>query len=557
MWGKLPRLFFCSNLLLVCIVVGLIFCPRQIHAEKQGIVIDGADYNSTTTTTYPSGLVNISGNVTPRIVMEYADFAGRFSLNKPDDLSNVTSEALPRITLEYADYIFSINPQKPSLDVLIPPRITVEYADFICDTNLVFPEDLITLITPPQIDQPLQDPPQNKVMPNQNATITVNVTDPEHGVKNATLEYNTNNATTWQTKTMIFNSTSNLYYATIPGQSEGTLVKHRIVAYDNAENMAVEDNNGQYYAYTVHTLMPVNLFDPSDPTQNSLKLSWTQAPEDIFVRYEIYISASPYELGTIFQEITNSSQTTCNVTGLIASTTYHFVVRVVYIQDFFADSNKVTGTTLPTPVILYTPTERTNSSLLLHWTQNNDTNFKEYALYRSSAAGNIGTQIVAITTRTSTNWNTTNLLSSTTYYFVLRVLNIQNLTSDSNQVEGTTLPTSVVLYEPSTHTSSSLLLSWAPNTDSSFLRYEIYLSSTAGDLGSINATVTDQTKTSYNVTQLSPSTVYYFTIRVANSKKSLLRLKPSRWRDFAHTSYSRFAHNKNYFIHIADVDTKQ
>jgi len=33
--------------------------------------------------------------------------------------------------------------------------------------------------------------------------------------------------------------------------SKETYVKYKIVAYDNAENMAVEDNAGQYYTYTV------------------------------------------------------------------------------------------------------------------------------------------------------------------------------------------------------------------------------------------------------------------------------------------------------------------
>jgi hypothetical protein len=50
---------------------------------------------------------------------------------------------------------------------------------------------------------------------------------------------------------MSYNSTSGLYYAMILGQSEETYVKYKIVAYDNAENMAVEDNTGQYYTYTV------------------------------------------------------------------------------------------------------------------------------------------------------------------------------------------------------------------------------------------------------------------------------------------------------------------
>jgi hypothetical protein len=50
---------------------------------------------------------------------------------------------------------------------------------------------------------------------------------------------------------MSYNSTSRLYYAMILGQSEGTFVKYKVIAYDNAGNMAVEDNAGQYFTYTV------------------------------------------------------------------------------------------------------------------------------------------------------------------------------------------------------------------------------------------------------------------------------------------------------------------
>jgi fibronectin type 3 domain-containing protein len=518
MWNKLLRLCLYSNLLLVCIVVSLIFFPRQIRAEEQGIIVDGADYVSTTTTVYPSDLVNISSSVTPRMIMEYADFVGKFGLNKLNGLSNVSGEVSPRIALEYADSILSINPQKPSLDISIPPRIMVEYADFIAYTNLLFPQNLIELITPPQIGQPLIDPPQNRVMPNQNVTISVNITDPEHGVKNATLEYKINNATTWQTKTMIYNLTSNLYYTTIPGQPEGTLVQFRIIAYDNAENMAVEDNNGEYYAYTVHTIMPVNIYDPADPTQNSLKLNWTQAHEDIFVRYEIQFSTSPYETGTLFQTITNPSQTTYNVTGLLPSTTYYFVVRVIYIQDFFADSNKVNGTTLPTPVVLHSPSTQTCSSLLISWEPNTDPNFLRYEIYVSSKAGELGSVHATLDNQTKTDYNVTQLSPSTTHYFIVRVVNQQGLFSDSNQVSGQTLPTPVILYSPTVKTASSILLTWTRNTDSNFDRYEIYMSETPSATGSRVASIENQATTTYNVTGLLASKTYYFIVRVFNQQ---------------------------------------
>jgi hypothetical protein len=50
---------------------------------------------------------------------------------------------------------------------------------------------------------------------------------------------------------MTLNVSTGLYEASIQGQQAGTLVKYKLIAYDNAGNLIVEDNNGHYYTYTV------------------------------------------------------------------------------------------------------------------------------------------------------------------------------------------------------------------------------------------------------------------------------------------------------------------
>jgi hypothetical protein len=81
--------------------------------------------------------------------------------------------------------------------------------------------------------------------------ILVNATDSLSGLGNLILSYNINNSLTWTNTTMILNTTTGLYEATIQGQPEQNLIKYKIIAYDNAGNQVVEDNNGQYYVYTV------------------------------------------------------------------------------------------------------------------------------------------------------------------------------------------------------------------------------------------------------------------------------------------------------------------
>ncbi|MEM2780470.1 MAG: NosD domain-containing protein [Candidatus Bathyarchaeia archaeon] len=102
----------------------------------------------------------------------------------------------------------------------------------------------------PEIGEPSQNPPPENVQPYQDVTVTVIVTDYGSGVKNVTLWYNLNNGTTWITLNMT-ELAANTYQATIPGYGNCTWITYKIVAYDNAENMAVKDNNGYNYRYHV------------------------------------------------------------------------------------------------------------------------------------------------------------------------------------------------------------------------------------------------------------------------------------------------------------------
>jgi uncharacterized protein YvpB len=92
--------------------------------------------------------------------------------------------------------------------------------------------------------------PNGDVSPSQEVKVSANVTDSESGIKNATLYYDLNNSQAWTPIPMNYNSTAQLYYATIPGQPIGTHVTFHIVAYDKVGNNATEDGT-EYSAYTV------------------------------------------------------------------------------------------------------------------------------------------------------------------------------------------------------------------------------------------------------------------------------------------------------------------
>ena len=103
----------------------------------------------------------------------------------------------------------------------------------------------------PIIGEPFQTPLRDMVMPENNVTVFVNVTDWESGIRNVTLFYNLNNGTLWTPVPMNFSLTSKFYETVIPEQPTGTWVKYQIMAYDNAGNHAEKDNHGNYFVYEV------------------------------------------------------------------------------------------------------------------------------------------------------------------------------------------------------------------------------------------------------------------------------------------------------------------
>lgn len=105
--------------------------------------------------------------------------------------------------------------------------------------------------TPPNIQTPLQMPIANNVSFGQYVSVLVNVTDFESGLREVILSYSLDNGITWKNITMQLNFTLGLYEGEIPEQPLGTWVRYEIVAYDNANNVAVEDNAGGYYTYHV------------------------------------------------------------------------------------------------------------------------------------------------------------------------------------------------------------------------------------------------------------------------------------------------------------------
>jgi len=122
------------------------------------------------------------------------------------------------------------------------------YVQFMDNAGLISAtySDTIILDTTKPLIVEVEQQPENDIQPNQPVKIIINVVDSLSGIRNVILSYNINNTSIWTNTTMTLNVSTGLYEASIQGQQAGTLVKYKLIAYDNAGNLIVED-----YTYTV------------------------------------------------------------------------------------------------------------------------------------------------------------------------------------------------------------------------------------------------------------------------------------------------------------------
>jgi len=155
------------------------------------------------------------------------------------------SGVLGRLFISISSLFHTHNYDAPRTDLSDPPlpNIYPMYLIGIGETS----EDK----DPPLIGTHLRTP-TGEVLPNQKVKVAVNVTDAKSGIENVTLSYTTDEGTTW-TNTTMNNVSASTYVGKIPGFEAGTHVQYQIIAYDNANNKAIDNNKNEYYVYTVIT----------------------------------------------------------------------------------------------------------------------------------------------------------------------------------------------------------------------------------------------------------------------------------------------------------------
>ena len=280
---------------------------------------------------------------------------------------------------------------------------------------------------------------------------------------------------------------------------------------------------------------PVTLFDPYGLTSNSLTLNWTVSYAEDFESYVVLRhsgSISDSDSGEVVFTTVDRNSVLFHDTELDPETTYYYrVVTRSSVTGLTSLSNEVTGTTLevaaadlPTPVALGVAYNIKHDSLSLSWTQNADTDFASYELYRSETPGvTQGDLLVAgIVDWSDTTAVDDGLSPFTTYFYRVWVFNEAGESIGSNEVSGTTAydapPAPVVLHAPTAVTGHTMTLSWDQSAAEDFGSYRLRRSETP-IIDATTAAIYEtpvQGSLTFNDSGRQPVTTYYYRIYVVD-----------------------------------------
>ncbi|HEC97679.1 MAG TPA: fibronectin type III domain-containing protein [Nitrospirae bacterium] len=222
---------------------------------------------------------------------------------------------------------------------------------------------------------------------------------------------------------------------TVTGLASSTTYYFVVRAKDEAGN--IDTDTVELSATTLDATPPTfaGAQTAAAASSTDIDLTWTAATDDVTasanIIYMIYISTTPVGENFLTPNYTTAAGATAyTVTGLTSSKTYYFVVRAKD-EAGNVDTNtvEVSAITLdaipPTFAGVKTAAAASSTDIDLTWTAASDNVTPQsnivYLIYISSTSGGQDFLVPAIlTTAGATTYPATGLVSSTTYYFVVR-----------------------------------------------------------------------------------------------------------------------------------------
>jgi fibronectin type 3 domain-containing protein len=188
---------------------------------------------------------------------------------------------------------------------------------------------------------------------------------------------------------------------------------------------------------------PVTFFGASDSTASSITLRWEQSQDENFRSYRLYRDGSPGvdpDPALLVTSLSNIGLTEFTDNGLIEGKLYYYRIFVVNDLDEEAGSNERSASTFdayPNPVLLDTLSAIGADRLTLTWSRNENTDFLEYQIYRSTSPGvtdDMANHVFTISDRTRTFYEDAGLdTQANDYYYRIYVFDTGGKASPSNE----------------------------------------------------------------------------------------------------------------------------
>lgn len=240
--------------------------------------------------------------------------------------------------------------------------------------------------------------------------------------------------------------------------------------------------------------------------------------------YNVYYAATPGVTTATGTKVADAS-TPYIQSGLTAGTTYYYIVTAINSAGEGAASAQASATTSasePTPTVPAAPVDVIASGgtkqVTLSWRAvTSATSYNAYYSTTSGVTTTTGTKITGVTTPAVLG----NLVSATTYYYVVTAVNATGEGAASVQVAATTLtdtPAPTIPAVPSGVTAvggtNQATISWPAVAGAA--SYNLYRSTTTG-VTTTSGTKIAAVSSPYIVTGLSAGTAYYFIVSAVNS----------------------------------------
>jgi chitodextrinase len=305
-------------------------------------------------------------------------------------------------------------------------------------------------------------------------------------------------------------TTTSILEYTVSGLNPSTNYLFTIKAFDAAGNRSAESNSASVTTLVApdHTnpTAPGNL-TPHDITISSIRLTWIASSDNVgVIGYIVY-------RGT--DSLAQVSTLEYTVNGLLPSTRYLFSVKAKDAAGNKSVSSNVIDTLTTRDMVApsipagLTANDLTTTSVRLTWNPSTDNvGVTGYLVYRGSDS---------IGSVTGLQYPVTGLTPSTPYSFTIRARDAAGNHSNSSQPLLVTTPAETDFISPtspsnlivSNITVNSARLSWNASTDNvGVTGYVVYRGSDS---------LTTVTTLEYNITGLTPSTTYTFSIKAKDA----------------------------------------